>query len=477
MAGGTAWGIRGQYGHESGAAIAGVLIGFTLVLLHGRHLSSLLSARAVAMFALGISVGGSMTYGQTVGLTHDAPLVGNVEAFRWGMLGLAIKGGVWIAMGGALLGMALSGKTYRPMELSILFMGLLAAYFAGVYLINNPFDPANKVLPKIYFSDHWYWEPDVDRPRPECWGGLVAAFSLLLIYLGAIKRDALGFSMACWGLLGGALGFPAGQCVQALNAWHGEWVASLPTSDITKHFNWWNMMETTFGFVMGSVVGLGCWIHRHWIGYYADPDDEPETVGIVPIMEFVLVLIHVRLLVAWNFQSLGVLDFMDDHSLLMIVLPVIAVMSGRYWPFLMALPIVMVPIAGKTVRQLLFGEQLTPSVEGWNWFRTVFGEVNPPGQTSWDLYLVGPLLVATTVAMFFAIRSKSPGVSDSWFRPVGLVVAAWLYFGLNNAFFHSPWPWKEWTGRTANGTIFLVCVICLTTAAIYFSPRHKLNTD
>ena len=141
MAGGMAWGIRGQYGHETGAMIAGVLIGFTVLLLHGRQLSSLVAARAIAMFALGISIGGCMTYGQTVGLTHDGPLVGNAEAYRWGMLGLAIKGGVWFAIGGAMFGMGLSGKQYRPLELLILFAFMIGEMFVGVWLLNSPYDP------------------------------------------------------------------------------------------------------------------------------------------------------------------------------------------------------------------------------------------------------------------------------------------------------------------------------------------------
>ena len=33
MAAGTGWGIRGQYGHETGAMIAGTLAALTLVLL------------------------------------------------------------------------------------------------------------------------------------------------------------------------------------------------------------------------------------------------------------------------------------------------------------------------------------------------------------------------------------------------------------------------------------------------------------
>ena len=37
-AGGMGWGIRGQYGHETGAMLSGALVGFTLMLLYGAQL-------------------------------------------------------------------------------------------------------------------------------------------------------------------------------------------------------------------------------------------------------------------------------------------------------------------------------------------------------------------------------------------------------------------------------------------------------
>ena len=92
MAGGMGWGIRGQYGHETGAMIAGVLVSLVLVFLFCPGNSSIRVIRAAALGTIAMGFGGSMTYGQTVGLTHDTPLVGNWEALRWGLLGLAIEG-------------------------------------------------------------------------------------------------------------------------------------------------------------------------------------------------------------------------------------------------------------------------------------------------------------------------------------------------------------------------------------------------
>ena len=84
LAGGLGWGIRGQYGHETGAMIAGVLVGLVMVLLFCPNASSLAAAQAVARGAVAIGFGGCMTYGQMVGLTHNAALVGNWPALRWG---------------------------------------------------------------------------------------------------------------------------------------------------------------------------------------------------------------------------------------------------------------------------------------------------------------------------------------------------------------------------------------------------------
>ena len=47
------------------------------------------------------------------------------------MLGLAIKGGLWIGFGGLLLGAGLGGTRYRPPEISAVFLGCLALFLVG----------------------------------------------------------------------------------------------------------------------------------------------------------------------------------------------------------------------------------------------------------------------------------------------------------------------------------------------------------
>lgn len=449
MAGGLGWGIRGQYGHETGAMMAGLLVGLTLVFLFCARAQSLFTARAAALFALGISIGGSMTYGQTVGLTHDAELIGNVEALRWGLLGLFIKGGIWIALGAALLGMALSATSYRPSEYGLVLLVGVFLFFLGVELLNRPFDPQNKLLPEIYFSDDWHWEPDRElEPRHEKWGGLLFAVGGVFLYAGILRRDRLARWMTVWGFLAGGIGFSAGQCVQAFHAWNPDLFSDGRLADADKYINWWNMMETSFGAIFGGVLALGLWLNRNSIR----ADEETEEIELKPAAEWFLVAIHVAALVAWNFREYRYLDFFADIAITMVLIPVIAVAAGRYWPYLVALPITALPIAGKTLRQLCYEEKGIGEIEGWL------------------IYVAAPLVITTAVALVFARRTAMTRDARRFLR-WSLLLTTWLYFTLNFAFFHFPLPWQEWTYRTPNGIIFAVCAVGLTALALLGNRR------
>ena len=66
------------------------------------------------------------------------------------MLGLAIKGGVWIGFCGLFLGIGLGGK-HRPFEMFLLMLGMLMSVVFGWWLFNTPHDPENQRLPFFYF--------------------------------------------------------------------------------------------------------------------------------------------------------------------------------------------------------------------------------------------------------------------------------------------------------------------------------------
>ncbi len=462
MAAGMGWGIRGQYGHESGAMIAGVLTSLTLVMLFVPHVSSLKAARAAAMMTVAIGIGGTMTYGQTVGLTHDPELVGNWEALRWGMLGLMIKGGIWIGFAGAFLGMGLSDKRYLPWEMLFIFLAMIGLMYLGLRWINSPFDPANRILPSLYFSDSWYFEPDKAdlKPRREVWGGLLAALLGLVVYVAAFKRDALAARLALVGFIAGGLGFPGGQSLQAFHSWNKERFSTgdLAQYDLFQYFNWWNMMETTFGLIFGAVLALGLWLSRRSI----DVDSTEPDVVLTPTGEAILLALHVVLLLSSEFLRLSgsgaIVSSYIDMGLYMCVLPMIGIVGGRMWPYAQLLIIAAAPICGKQIRNLVYGADPQFSVaEGWFVFALVPMAV---------------LFIATVHLVSSSRRQRA-----QWFAATSLVVATWLYLGLNTAFFNFAWPWEEWTIRTPNQTIFSICALALSLAAGINLWRSKVNSE
>ncbi len=457
LAGGLAWGIRGQYGHETGAMIAGLLVALTLTLLLCPKAPSWTVARAVAWTTVAIGFGGTMTYGQTLGLTQNPAMIGNHAALAWGMLGTGIKGALWIGFAGLFLGMGLGGVGYKPRQLLVLMLAMIAACYLGAYLLNAPHDPENKRLPLLYFSASWYWEPDaVDLdPRREFWGGLLFALAVGFAYAGALRKDALAWRMGLWGLAGGALGFPLGQCLQAFHAWNpsmfqqGFWVTLDP------HINWWNMMETTFGATMGALLGLGLWLNRRRIAVSEKSTAFfwPSAVGVA------LLAVHVSLLALAEFGegAPGVLALrgvrplaeLYDLGLIMAILPIVAIAGNRWWPYLLAFPITALTIAGKTVLELVYEKPAIGPAAGWL------------------MYLVLPMAIMIGAAIWFARRADEESIRFT--RP-GLLLATWTYFLLNFAFFRYSWPWSEWTSRTPNAIIFAVCAVGLTYLALTHRP-------
>ena len=75
--------------------------------------------------------------------------------------------------------------------------------------------------------------------------------------------------------------------------------------------------------------------------------------------------------------------------------------------------------------------------------------------------------VGITLCVAAWLISNSDGNQRaSRFGAVALLVTTWLYFGLNTQFFHAAWPWEQWTGRTPNQIINMICTIGLTSLAI-----------
>lgn len=223
------WGLRGQFGHPMGAAIAGALVVLAICLLLERE--DLSYGLIVAFGAVGVGFGGQETYAQTVGFVSQAPW--NLPL---GYLGLTIKGALWGLLGGAAIGIAFRRERFSLRDIAIGAALMIAGTWLGWKLVNEP--------KRIYFS--------IDRP--EAWAGFVLGGLLLAGYTSWRGRTSMPWRFAGWGALGAGIGFPLGAWLMTLGAespWTGRW------------YDWWKVMECTLGLVFGFGLGYGAWRYRN----------------------------------------------------------------------------------------------------------------------------------------------------------------------------------------------------------------------
>lgn len=235
------WGLRGFIGGGPfGAMIPGAIVVLTLCLLYPRRDVAMLAAFG----AIGVGIGGEMTYGQTVGFSVHA------ETFWWGILGLALKGAIWGLLAGTVIGL---GFAPRPMLVLGGAAVMAVATWAGWKLINEP--------KLVYFSD------PVTKPRPEIWAGFLLAALALLGYLAwqGKAQPALRFALA--GFIGGGIGFGGGGAIQGLGR--------IFTPQLNLH--WWKYMEFFFGFCFGWALAWA-WAHSALPEDDRSPDHSPSPL-------------------------------------------------------------------------------------------------------------------------------------------------------------------------------------------------------
>jgi len=327
-------------------------------------------------------------------------------------------------------------------------MGL---FVLGRWLLNTPFDPDLRKLPPIYFSDHWRWEPAENvNPRPEVWGGLLVAFAGLMAYLTLLKGDRLGRNLGLWGIIGG-LGFPIGQSLQAATAWDGATFQK--NSYWQVGVNTWNLMEVTFGTVAGLALGIGLWCNRRAIAQ----DDEGE-VSLSTEAEGWLIGSYTYLLcMSWYFGD-TIFVLIQYHGLLMGILPMIAIVGGRYSALLYTFPVIAIPITFKTFLAICGSAEFEAKSIGLIAIVTV------------------PLALLTAIALEWG-KPRGNRRSARTFASEGLLLTSALYFWMNFSFFSFPWGWwSDWQGllgQRQSGGIYIVAWVVLSLAAVQFWLKDR----
>ncbi len=261
------WGLRGFIGGGPlGAMIPGAMVVLTLCLLYPRRDVATLAAFG----AIGVGIVGDETYGQTIGFIVKA------ETFWWGLLGLSLKGAIWGAVGGGVIGLGLTALSIsKPTRLVLgAVVVMAAATEIGWKLINEP--------KLIYFSNR------LDKPRAEIWAGFALAAIALVAYLAwqGHAQPALRFALV--GFVGGAIGFGGGGAIQGLG--------KIFAPDLNLH--WWKYMEFFFGLLFGWALALA----MAWTMARSKPSEEPnetETERARPLWMELLAAVAINSAMYW----------------------------------------------------------------------------------------------------------------------------------------------------------------------------------
>ncbi len=183
------WGIRGNWGHEYGAMLAGVLSATAAVLVSGRDDWY----RRIGFFAffgaLGWSFGGSISYMQVIAYTHS----GDGTSVLYGMACLFLIGFIWASFGGAGTAVPAFLDRERLTELLIPIFVVFLAWFAqdrffDLYLGGLEQQVAAETITQADFEQQTAW---IDWYDTDWIGVLVAGAAALLV---AIARNRV-----CWG--------------------------------------------------------------------------------------------------------------------------------------------------------------------------------------------------------------------------------------------------------------------------------------
>ncbi len=217
MALGTAWAVRGQFGHEHAAAWAGG-IGCLTILLLSRRADWLKNAFNITLAgALGWGLGGIMSYGKVVGYGRSIDF-GNVY---YGFLALFVIGGLYGFLGGGLFGISLSNPKGKKgiawhRIITEMTIGAIVVYFFVIEQFG------------------WLMTP----PRSELWAGCLGMAAAITWYM--IRQEMYSaLKVALITGFGAGFGFAFGNFLQVLGS-----VSKLG-------FNFWNVMEYTLGFFGG----------------------------------------------------------------------------------------------------------------------------------------------------------------------------------------------------------------------------------
>ncbi len=213
----TAWAVRGQFGHEQGAAWAGGIGALVLVLVSKRK-DWLQKIFPVALAsALGWGMTGMISYGAVVGYGRAE----NYPNALYGLLMLFVIGGLFGLIGGGLTGLSLESSSNKRVKWENLIVQMVAG---GIIFYSFLVEQIGVLM---------------TPPRAENWAvSLGAGLAMLWFMVRNEYRSSLRVALIT--SLGAGFGFAFGNFLQTVG------------TTLQINFNFWNVMEYSIGFFGGT---------------------------------------------------------------------------------------------------------------------------------------------------------------------------------------------------------------------------------
>jgi hypothetical protein len=271
------WGVRGQFGHEYGAALAGALGAMAVALCSGRDDWHRRIGYFAVFGAIGWAFGGSMSYMKVVAFAHSP----DSATVLYGYANLFVVGFLWAAPGGA--GTALPAflnrdqltGIYVPMSavfggwlLRDIFVDLFRSSLRGMWFmqglgitvaiiavlvviaVRRRMDMGSSLV--LHLCVGWWigflvlvrlCGLHMSPPREDGWAGMAGLVAGLLLFCRRYRLGGVGFASLATGFLGG-IGFALGQAVK---------MTGISTGLQT---NWHSVMEQTQGMLHGVALAI-----------------------------------------------------------------------------------------------------------------------------------------------------------------------------------------------------------------------------
>ncbi len=215
----TAWAVRGQFGHEQGAAWAAAIGGLALVLVSNRPDWYKRTLSVTLASAVGWGMGGMISYGQVVGYGR----ADNFPNAAYGLLMLFVIGGLFGLIGGGLTGLSLESTSNKKVN----WARLMTEMVAGAVITYGFLIMQLEIL--------------MTPPRSEAWAFCLGA-GLAMVWYMARNGFHSSLRVAFFTMIGGGFGFAFGNFLQV-------------TGNILEiNFNMWNVMEYSIGFFGGAAL-------------------------------------------------------------------------------------------------------------------------------------------------------------------------------------------------------------------------------